>query len=156
MSSVLALDLDGVVNEFCPSSGGIPVARWSKPECVEQLNRVVAEADCDVVIASTWRHYVYQGYMNLQGFRVLMMAIGFWDSVRIVGFTPDGPLFHRGRQIREWWGANPRYDRLVAIDDMELGHAEWGINLVQTDGRVGLTAEDADRAIALLRGDQDR
>lgn len=148
----ISLDLDGVINEFCPSFGGIPVARWSKPECVDQLNRVVAEAGCDVVIASTWRKYVYQGHMTLEGFRILMMALGVRHTERIVGFTPDGRLADRGSQVREWWRANPQYDRLVAIDDMSLGYDDWGIKLVQTDGRVGLTAADADRAIALLRG----
>jgi hypothetical protein len=84
----------------------------------------------------------------------MLATHGFQHGHRVVGVTAAGPLRRRGEQIREWWRANPQYDRVVAIDDMELGHQQSGIPLVQTDGRVGLTALDADRVISLLKGEQ--
>lgn len=154
MRRLLVLDCDGVINEFCLSVGGIPVAKWSKDSCVEQLNRIIAECEPEIVISSNWRRYVHEGHMTIDGFRILMMAIGVRRTERIISITADGPLAERGRQIREWLrSCDPYPDKIVALDDMELGHAAWGIPLVQTDGRVGLTEKDADRVIAMLKGD---
>lgn len=150
---MIALDLDGVINEFCYSAGG-HIGPWAKPECVAQLDRILDTADAQVVLSSTWRGLVHEGDMTVRGFGWLLMTHGMREYRRLVGVTPrQDPLKDRGTEIRAWWRQNPQYDRLVAIDDMDLGHAAWGIPLVQTDGRVGLTAADADRVIAMLKGE---
>jgi len=151
--AVLALDVDGVLNEFSWDAGG-HIGPWAKAECVEQLDRIVVEAGCDIVLVSTWRSLVNNGLMTPRGFGALLMTHGMKEAHRLVGVTARGRLADRGEQVRAWWRANPQYDRLVALDDMNLGYDDWGIKLVQTDGRVGLTAADADRAIAILRGEQ--
>jgi hypothetical protein len=61
----------------------------------------------------------------------------------------------RGLQIRDWivgegWQHYGETGRHVVIDDMDLGISEAGHPFVQTDGSVGLTDADADRAIAVL------
>ena len=71
----------------------------------------------------------------------------------------------RARQVKdwlEWWGdkvacygeicrepARP-VTAFAAVDDEEQGFALHGIPAVITDGKRGMTAEDADRLIAIL------
>jgi hypothetical protein len=158
MQAILFLDMDGVVNEFrCDGSfDSTDPSCWVKPACVRQLDRIIDETGCAVVISSTWRLYVHLGHMTPRGFAVMMMTHGMRNHPKIIGVTPrDGKLEDRGQECRSWL-RNRRPEggcRFVAIDDLDLGFAEWGIPLVQTDGRVGLTSQDADRAIAILKGE---
>lgn len=80
----------------------------------------------------------------------------------IIGHTeadavPPGADGERGRQCRKWldeWAALGKMVVAVtayaAVDDDDDGFAEAGIPAVITDGKVGLTAADADKLIELL------
>jgi hypothetical protein len=72
------------------------------------------------------------------------------------GEPRDWPVCdERGIQVSEWLAINlderaprPPY---VVIDDLDLGISGLGHPFVHTDGKVGLTDADADKAIALLK-----
>lgn len=156
---LLILDIDGVLNSH----------RWLaeakscdiEPACVRQFNRILAETGCRVLLASAWRYMILGGAMTLGGFAYMLRTHGCATTTGVlIGHTradndddaPERDPIERGRQVREWIREHPEVDRYVAIDDMQLGYVEFGIPLAQTDGRVGLTEADADRAIAILKG----
>ena len=146
MNRILFLDIDGVANDFGPQA--------FLPKCVEQLNRIIDATSCKLVLSSAWRYYIYEGYMSLDGFGLLLKTHGVRGM--LVGMTckdentpelldiPD-----RMWQIQEYLRLN-QHDRYCVLDDLSLSKS-WR-EFVQTDSRVGLTASDADKAISILNG----
>lgn len=161
---VLFLDIDGVLNghEWDDEAKSCNVRR----ECVKHLNHVVRETGCVIVISSAWRYILLAGDMTMRGFGYMLRTHGLLSGGRqlIVGFTdkdaePVMPDRHgeRGRQCRawiDWWntlpGEGPSVEACAAVDDEDDGFAEAGIPAVITDGRMGLTAADADRLIEII------
>lgn len=165
----LFLDIDGVLNahDFNPEAMCGPIHR----DKVDRLNRVLRATGAKVVLSSAWRYLVHRGECNLMGMEWLLRSHGMLAN-RLVGITrPDTmerrpytgnpaewPVDNeRGRQIADWivgpgWRHYGEAGRHVVIDDLDLGIAEAGHPFVQTDGTVGLTDADADRAVALLAG----
>ena len=157
---LLVLDVDGVLNghQWIAEAGSCDIRR----ECVRQLNRILDATGCKILLASAWRYMVLQGAMTLDGFGYMLRTHGAATHTGvIVGTTradderddDDFDGTERGRQVREWLREHPEFDRFVAIDDAQLGYQEYGVPLVMTDGRVGMTAKDADRAIVILKGE---
>src|ERR1700751_244326 len=76
---VIFLDIDGVL---------APIRRWDRygdlePGCIEVLNEIVARAQADVVVSSTWRYG--KTVIELQE---ILEAAGFIG--RVVDKTPVG------------------------------------------------------------------
>jgi hypothetical protein len=159
VKKVLFLDIDGVLNghERHPGSPFCGV----RPDCMAQLNRVVAATGCGVVLSSAWRYQIITQATTLRGFEYLLYTHGLVpaDPVghpwRLVGLTDadEGPAADRGTQILRYArreGLLPH--EWAAVDDdpggMQLG--EHAGRLVRTDPARGLTAADAERLIALL------
>lgn len=131
---VLFLDIDGVLNHCDTRSGQVtptePLPLPIAPECMEQLNRLVAETGVRIVISSSWRKYA--------GWRQLGPALERHGLVgEVIGETPDlvknetwlenwrlreGDAFKferldRGWEIREWIAAHPEVTAFVILDD---------------------------------------
>lgn len=142
---VLFLDIDGVLNDS-GQQFGCPLAR---PECAKNFNRIIAETDAKVVVISNWRHLVLNGHMDRLGFEQLLRSHGV--SCCVLGVTPDEPD-GRGWQIRAWLdGKYGKIESWVVIDDCP-DKLMLTMPLVQTNGSVGLTSENADQAIQILGG----
>lgn len=170
---VLFLDIDGVLNghEWDDEAMSCNIRR----ECVKHLNRVVRETRCRIVLSSAWRYIVHGGDMTIRGFGYMLRTHGLLSDCGamrlIIGLTrkddetvdpkdlrPD----ERARQVRdwlEWWADDPQIrarlgldavTRFAAVDDEEQGFAAHGIPAVITDGKLGMTAADADRLISIL------
>jgi hypothetical protein len=168
MRPMLFLDIDGVLNAHEKHPNGY---RGIKPECVYRLNRIIAETGAMVVISSSWRYMLHGAAVTLAGFRYLLLIHGLSRDAVIIGFTErDEVVRGRGEQILEWirpwlWPSRPRYVVLDDGSDSAPGPHETRTltesltkfhagHLVLTDGSVGLTDADADRAIAILKGDR--
>lgn len=163
-NKIVFLDIDGVLNDhgFNPEvlCGRIDVDK------VSRFNRVIRTTGAKFVLSSAWRYIVYRGEANLSGMEWLLRSHGVlagylrgvtWpDSIRkgtYNGQPANWPAENeRGSQITEWLTSNPWYNGHLVIDDLDLGISFAGHPFVQTDSTVGLTDEDADRAIELLRG----
>lgn len=164
---VLFLDIDGVLNghEWDDEAKSCNIRR----ECVKHLNRVVKETGCRIVLSSAWRYIVLGGDMTWKGFGYMLRTHGLLAECGardlIVGHTRADDLLcdpadlkadERAVQIREWlkWRNEftPVVESFAAVDDDDQGFAAHGIPAVITDGKVGLTAADADRLIELLGG----
>lgn len=164
---VLFLDFDGVINnsrtwsEFNRESDGVFVIPTA-PECIERLNRLIAETGARVVISSSWRNFA--SWDNLAP---ALAARGFVGEV--IGETPnlvnepvwlerwrtrEGAPFtyermERGWEIREWIAAHPDVTEFAILDDCS-DMAELKPWLVHTDAEIGLDDPDVERAKWLL------
>lgn len=170
MTPLLFLDVDGVLNahEFDPEV----LCGQIHTDKVQRLNRILRQTGAKVVLSSAWRYIVHRGEANLAGMDWLLRSHGMLAD-RLIGITrPDtmraSPAFdgdpqhwpvcnERGQQISDWFTAHgwPR-KVYVVLDDLDLGIVAAGHPFVQTVGSIGLTDMDAERAIAILRGEKGR
>lgn len=171
-SAFVFLDIDGVLNAH-ESDPEVLCGQIHKDK-VQRLNRILRETGAMLVISSAWRYIIHRGESNLMGFEWLLRSHGVLAG-RLCGITRKDTMVRgaysgdpkewpqeneRGRQISDWivgegWAAYGESGRHVVIDDLDLGITEAGHPFVMTDGKVGLTDADAERAIRLLRRVED-
>jgi len=155
---VLFLDFDGVLNshayfasrQYRKGADKCEFVRGSEhfmldPVCVHRLNWIVTTTGADVVVSSSWRH----GY-SLGDLAVILSRRGF--TGRLVGKTDDfvASATERGHEIAAWLERHKTLvERFVVLDD---NSDMDGVRdcFVQTSAAVGLTREDAMRAIQIL------
>lgn len=156
---ILFLDIDGVLNghEFLLEAQSCKI----DPACVRRLNRILKESDARIILTSAWRYMVHGHAMTLEGFGYMLRTHGFAASVNgservIIDLTcRDEDIELRADQVRAALASRPGDVRYAVIDDLDLGFTEAGLNFVQTDGRIGMTDDDADRVIAMLADPDD-
>lgn len=168
MKKVIFLDFDGVLNTENYQAqlyrDGKP--QWDDfgqvfdPEAIENLKMVLdAVPDALLVINSSWK---------LEGFgkmKELWKKRGLPGQIH--GITPDyvpdllnidledydniAMLAGKGNEVKQWLENNaPEGCLYVIIDDVPDFLPEQEAHLVCTDPRVGITMEDAVKAISLL------
>ena len=133
MQPYLFLDVDGVLNTYHSLVEGDDL----HSPCVEQLRRILKEADPEVVLSSTWRNYP-----DLR--RKVWKVVGHRGKC-----TPKIGGVWRGGEIDLFLKKDPR--PYVILDDDNDMLPEQMPNLIQTDPTVGLTEERADKVIELLK-----
>ena len=156
---LIFLDFDGVLINRASFTERLRVPGWqgaaAHPKCMEQLNRIVAETGAKVVVSSV--HRMGGKTINM---REKLRAWGFKGDC--VGITPvlrrkgtDHIVIAepRGIEIQAWIDEHEgtRYEPhsfCVIDDDADMEHLLP--LLVQTKFEDGLTAANADHAIALL------
>ena len=144
--SILFLDIDGVLVNRRSLAHASGMRAKADADCVAMLNRITDATGARIVVSSTWR---------CLGVRRVKELLRLWGvSGRIIGCTPVLGSVDRGEEIQAYLdeykkmrGAVSSFVILDDDDDM-LHLAE---RLVQTQFAPGLTLEDADRAIAMLR-----
>ncbi len=120
-------------------------------EAVQWLNYIVDNSNADIVITSSWKYKGLEAMHNM------------WTEYAMHGYVKDitpsiqmrRDLFcMRGMEILGWLSENypegkeqPRY---VIIDDGDDFLPEQAEMLVRTNAEVGITKEDAAKAINLL------
>lgn len=144
---VIFLDVDGVVNGSGP--------RQFEPDCIRELNRILAVTEAKVVISSSCRQLM----IDQDGARADMTVSGFTTMLRTHGILGLEILGHigpdtdtRGALIRKWLKENRNLpiSRYVVIDDCDHDITAESLPFVQTDGSKGLTVESADQVIRVL------
>lgn len=165
---VIFLDIDGVLNhpgtwsawdratmDLQRSLGLEPLPIPVEAACMARLNRVVAATGAKIVISSSWRlHARWQDLGPALARRGL--------AGEVVGETPVPPNFEgwplriprpaqsgRGREIAAWLASHPEVEAFVILDD-DPDTEPLTAHHVHTIGFVGLTDEDAARAVAIL------
>lgn len=154
---IIFLDIDGVLNRH---------EKWPnkvyklEPDCLGQLNQLLAAApDAKIVITSTWRELMAEGFLTPEGFEFLLMTHGVNCKGLVKGGTTmAGGLYQRTKQIDQWMqahGFDISTDKYVIIDDMKdiftskfIGQKL--VNLVLCDPGTGLTATQVEKAIRFL------
>jgi hypothetical protein len=152
---ILFLDIDGVLNghDYDPLAESCTI----RTHCITNLSKILTQTDVKVVISSAWRYMISRGAMTLRGFEYLLRThrlAGIQN--RIIGITREDldqtSKTERGLEIEEWLRDHPEVTHYLVIDDMDYGISIRGHPFLQTDGTVGLTEADADKAIMMLRG----
>jgi hypothetical protein len=157
MRPIIFLDIDGVLNahEKLPGSAYCGI----EPRCMALLNDLLAKTRAEIVITSAWRYLILNGSMTLAGFQNMMATHGLVPHEAMIGFVGKDSYEYESRDhlyaladrdgaIHEWREINKRWGVHVVIDDLPLPVRD--AVLVQTDGAVGLTQADCDRAAAIL------
>ena len=165
MKKILFLDMDGVLNTkwwYTQMDRNTPKDQYGyafDPKTVANLKRIVEETGADIVISSSWK---CMGLSQMED---------MWEERnlpgKIIGITPNSvsdemllnadidsiELFHiRGEEIKEWLAMHgKRISNYAIIDDMDNMLPEQQSHFVHTNPEVGITENDADRIITILK-----
>ena len=160
--SVLFLDIDGVLNSAIWRCGlpddydGVQISSV----LMFNLNTVIVETGCDIVVSSDWRRGCKVSDLNdtlrNAGLRKDITDITpFIDRKNAVTSQPYASNFmkleeERAIEITHWLKDNPT-DVWVAVDDMDLTKGDIpASNFVHTTYTLGLTDDLAAQAIRKL------
>ena len=147
---VIYLDFDGVLN--------IESGLFNK-NCISNLNRIVENIQCSIVISSSWRYS-----FSLDRLKLELLNNGFNHPERIVDVTPNLEIVNpetdivddfpcRGLEILSHVRVN-KIKKWIAIDDCCDGYMKY--NLIQTTYKDGLTEQLAYKAIKMLKDETIR
>ena len=148
---VIFLDIDGVLNskKFFKSDYTYAAPDDSlDPYAIKKLNKIVDKTGAEIVVSSTWR--IGKSVDDLEN---ILNRNGFTGHV--IDKTED--LIHerktRGDEIKKWLDEHLNIDSFVIIDDFNFPKFEkyFSTRFVQTDDRVGLSNQDADKCVDILQ-----
>ena len=157
MKRYIFLDIDGVLNTSrsylthtaAGESWRDDYGPFFDDESVSNLRHIVEATEADIVITSTWK---YKGIDAMHTLWTLREMPGF-----LLGVTPEvvsNDFCIRSMEIMKWLAQNapedPEEYRYVIIDDSSIFLPEHLPHLVCTSASVGITEEDADKAIRKL------
>lgn len=143
---VIFLDIDGVLNsdEWHKSNKKKPIS----PYCVSFLNKIINATNAKIVISSAWR-------VSMQGTLSHLKKAGLAGEV--IGSTPIFMMDEwrkdksRGAEINQWLRDNAsKIDNYVILDDRDDFTYDQSLHAVKTNYIIGLTENDADKAIEIL------
>ncbi len=166
MSKIIFLDIDEVLiterqHDRCVEDGISPVDGFGfafDPEAVANLKSIVENTGADIVISSSWKLWGLDAMQRMWTRRDL--------PGEVIDITPntesdemllsidldfmDIPAI-KGSEIKEWLSTNGNQDtRYAILDDLPDMLPEQESHFVQTDPRIGITEEDAERIIEIL------
>ena len=146
---------------MCEETGAAYVDNFGyafDPVTVANLKKVVDETGADIVISSSWKFWGLSTMQKLWARRDL--------PGQVIDITPntvsDELLLSvdlsfmelpagKGSEIKEWLSDNGnQVTRYAILDDVPDMLPEQQSHFVQTDPRVGITEDDADKVISIL------
>ena len=166
-TKVIFLDIDGVLNDnhsksVCTSIEDRKEITGIDSSKVKRLSKIVAGTGAILVLTSSWKigwerfkkenEWSHARYMDNKLKK---------HGLRIYDCTKERNLADRGTGIKAWLAANfaptEQVDWIV-LDDETFGDYDlYRVydHLIKTDPEVGLTDEDVEKAIKMLKGDND-
>ena len=172
---VLFLDIDGVLNSenwfayriYCVKNNMVNILMnfvdtddrnikhkltMLDDRAIANLNRIIEETDCKVVLSSSWRSSIKseniftQNLLKLKGFKY-----EFYDVTPRLWFSDFS--IRRGEEIKFWLDKESEkheIESFVILDDDSDMLPEQMNNFIHVDGQVGLTDRDVLTAIEIL------
>ena len=172
---VLFLDIDGVLNSenwfayriYCVKNNMVNILMnfvdtddrnikhkltMLDDRAIANLNRIIEETGCKVVLSSSWRSSIEseniftQNLLKLKGFKY-----EFYDVTPRLWFSDFS--IRRGEEIKFWLDKESEkheIESFVILDDDSDMLPEQMNNLIHIDGQVGLTDRDVLTAIEIL------
>ena len=172
---VLFLDIDGVLNSenwfayriYCVKNNMVNILMnfvdiddrnikhkltMLDDRAIANLNRIIEETGCKVVLSSSWRSSIEseniftQNLLKLKGFKY-----EFYDVTPRLWFSDFST--RRGEEIKFWLDKESEkheIESFVILDDDSDMLPEQTNNFIQIDGQVGLTDRDVFTAIEIL------
>ena len=172
---VLFLDIDGVLNSenwfayriYCVKNNMVNILMnfvdtddrnikhkltMLDDRAIANLNRIIEETGCKVVLSSSWRSSIEseniftQNLLKLKGFKY-----EFYDVTPRLWFSDFS--IRRGEEIKFWLDKESEkheIESFVILDDDSDMLSEQMNNFIHVDGQVGLTDRDVLTAIEIL------
>lgn len=157
---IIFLDIDGVLNstQTCEDwhlrtgKGGYggffdeddmatdENVKWGQ-KLVDNLRTIVEKTGARIVVSSTWRKH-----FTVPKFKEMFSVYG-WEGAPVYDRTPLMRI--RGQEIK-WWVQKHKPEAYVIIDDFDDFLREQIPFFVETNPDIGLTSEDAEKAINIL------
>jgi len=140
---IIFLDFDGVLNNLTRTRYRL-LRTEPDAQNLAALRRILCETGASIVVSSSWRKWGDDGfvYQTLRDWGVM---------APILGITSRTGVCDRIQRIYAWLDQfqpeGEKVDSYVILDDMGMNGC--GCH-VKTDPVVGLTEQDADRAIQIL------
>ena len=164
MKKIIFLDIDGVLNTeswYVQMTNETPKDKFGyayDPQAVANLRKIVEETGADIVISSSWKCMGLSQMedmwkdRNLPGKIIGVTPNSVSDELLIDADIDSMELFHiRGEEIKEWLKKHGKHtSRYAIIDDMDNMLPEQQSYFVHTNPEVGITEDDAEKAIAIL------
>lgn len=164
MKKILFLDIDGVLNTswwYTKLDRNTPKDKYGYAfdlRSVANLKKILDETGAEIVISSSWKSF---GISELED---------MWQDRglpgKLIGITPNtvsdemllnADLDHmelfsiRGTEIKEWLTKHGKHvSHYAIIDDMDNMLTEQRLHFVKTDPEIGITVDDAEKAIMIL------
>lgn len=154
---IIFLDMDGVLN-----------CRTSRSRCgmylgidddkLMLLKNIVDQTSAIIVLVSTWKHgwqkckedkYKQDELANYLDKKFKKFGLGVFDKTSDISACS---YLSRGEGILEYMNCN-KAESCVILDDFQFDYDGCGLtdNYVKTDNRVGLTQENIQQAIKILK-----
>lgn len=134
---VIFLDIDGVLNTNSD--------REISNDKLKLLSELVSKTGADVVLSSSWRNWWNNPKINIPGSFITNWKNQFLDNNISITLTTE--LECPKNLSIEKFIIQHDVKRYVVLDDEPIGIA----NLVQTNGDIGLTQLDCQKAFQLLK-----
>ena len=154
MQNIIFLDCDGVLNtmEFNNAAQSFTIL----PQCVAQLNRILEDTQTYIVLISSWRYLILMGDMKLKGFEIMLRSHGIACPDKLIGTTTFDikSVYERPMQVAQWLqnSTKPVKNHVVLDDNPKQDWQKYGLKNVLVDKDKGLTQENANSAILILKG----
>lgn len=133
---VIFLDIDGVLNTNSD--------REISSDKLKLLSELVSKTGADVILSSSWRYGWNNPELNQPGTRIYRLKQLLKDNDIVIKDIIGLDLI-KSIQIKNYLNTN-MISNYVVLDDELIDTA----NLVQTNGNVGLTQSDCQKASQLL------
>ena len=138
--NVIFLDIDGVLNHMGTKEKSPHSTYGIDAVNLKNFYKIIENVNCGIVLTSTWRKY-----------KELFDYFTSKVNCNLIGVTPNLDM-QRGNEIQKWLDSNPSVEKYVILDDDDDMLEHHMKNLVKTHFSVGLTLDDADKAISILKG----
>lgn len=121
--------------------------RHIDPTMVSYLNTIIEATGANVVLSTAWRKIFSRaeitGILKFHGFKGT-----------IIDITPITFSYRpRNLEIYSWFRSNiEEVNSFVILDDLLIAGENYPSNFINTDPDIGLTREEAEKAIAILNG----
>ncbi len=152
---LIFLDIDGVLNRDSTRIAAPSGCMFVEDELVERLRRIYCRTHARIVLSSSWRMGWYElasGRMdtpNAMDYQALSEKL-LSSGIPINGHTEILPDRSRAGEIARYVAREPDVEAFVILDDMAIRGLET--HQVRTNPELGLTEDDVEKAIEILRG----
>ena len=155
---VIFLDIDGVLN----SQRLIEKDENEKIDinAVKLLNNLIDKSGAVIVLSSGRRLWFDDNMVTDDAEAKYLYDILCQYGITIYGKTPDFSTDEirtkrtfkdvKAKEIAAWLEKHCEVDKYVILDDLDLENDQITANLVQIDGKIGITEEDVNHALDIL------
>ena len=145
--NIIFLDIDGVLNCDTTKTYTKSGALFVEDKLIEKLKIIIDATNAKIVLSSDWRYNREPPYDS--DFLELKRKLNEY-KIDFYGFTPIYWAQSRGFEIDAFLKNHTEIQKFVILDD-QCDMFPHKHRLVETNPKVGLTNEDVEQAIWLLK-----